>query len=126
MCLVNAFENLRLVHGMYEQNGLLVFQVHVWNDRKLADKTAESQDKTQGELFRLLMQLRPYSLTSLTAECGKTTFKSNRIVGGVETDVNEFPWQAWIMIETSNKQFGCGGTLISERWILTAAQCVFE
>ena len=126
MCLVNAFENFRLAHDMYEQNGLLVFQVHVWNDRKLADKSAESQDKTQSELFRLLMQLRPYSLTSLTTECGKTTFKSNRIVGGVETDVNEFPWQAWIMIETSNKQFGCGGTLISERWILTAAQCVFE
>jgi len=52
-----------LCNVIHEQNGLLVvFQVHIWNDRKLADKTVESQDKNQGELFRLLMQLRPYSV----------------------------------------------------------------
>ncbi|XP_076238844.1 trypsin-7-like [Calliopsis andreniformis] len=45
----------------------------------------------------------------------------SRIVGGETTRVNEFPWIA--RLSYLNK-FYCGGTLINDRYVLTAAHCV--
>ncbi|KAK7084305.1 Transmembrane protease serine 6 [Halocaridina rubra] len=44
-----------------------------------------------------------------------------RIVGGTNANVNEWPWQAALMYGT--QQF-CGGSLINDRYILTAAHCI--
>merc|ERR1712130_553381 len=46
--------------------------------------------------------------------------RSTRIVGGVETEVNEWPWQAGMVWSGSSSVF-CGATVISDEWILTAA-----
>jgi len=47
---------------------------------------------------------------------------SFRVVGGEETKLNEWPWQVALVY---NNKFFCGGSLISDRHILTAAHCVF-
>ena len=47
----------------------------------------------------------------------------DRIVGGVETSVIEFPWTVRILIKWDKYQKKCGGSLISNRWILTAQHC---
>ncbi|XP_017299780.1 trypsin-like [Diaphorina citri] len=44
----------------------------------------------------------------------------DRIVGGWTTEVNEYPWV--VALEQAGKFF-CGGTLISDRYVLTAAHC---
>ncbi|OQV19323.1 putative Transmembrane protease serine 9 [Hypsibius exemplaris] len=62
-------------------------------------------------------------------ECGVSHFpirtenalKANRIVGGVIANKNSLPWQV-ALIRPSGSQF-CGGSIISDRWILTAAHC---
>lgn len=46
-----------------------------------------------------------------------------QIVGGVETIPNEFPWQ--ILLTYSGLNASCGGSVIHESWILTAAHCVY-
>jgi trypsin len=43
-------------------------------------------------------------------------------VGGVQTQINEYPWLVGLTSPGSNKPF-CGGTLINDRWVLTAAHC---
>ncbi|XP_042870523.1 trypsin alpha-3-like [Penaeus japonicus] len=53
-----------------------------------------------------------------TCRCGQKA--DPRIVGGVTTGVNEWPWQAALMY--GSQQF-CGGSLINDRYILTAAHC---
>ncbi|KAK0091685.1 hypothetical protein PV326_002856, partial [Microctonus aethiopoides] len=52
--------------------------------------------------------------------CGVRNEES-RIVGGQTTGVNEFPWV--VRLSYLNK-FYCGGTLINDRYVLTAAHCV--
>jgi secreted trypsin-like serine protease len=44
----------------------------------------------------------------------------NRITNGYITTRGQFPWQ--VALITDDGTF-CGGSLISDRWVLTAAHC---
>ena len=49
---------------------------------------------------------------------------SNRIVGGEETSLAEFPWQVALYKKRNGEfSFACGGSLIHSGWVLTAAHC---
>lgn len=54
-------------------------------------------------------------------KCGLAN-RSTRIVGGTITEVSEYPWQAGLVSKGGSRPF-CGGTVIGDRWILTAAHC---
>lgn len=54
-----------------------------------------------------------------SCQCGLPRTR-RRIVGGYETKVLEFPWMAVLMY---NGRFYCGGSLINDFYVLTAAHC---
>lgn len=63
----------------------------------------------------------------LIIECGvRPQMKSGRIVGGKAAQFGEWPWQVlvkestWLGLFTKNK---CGGVLISNSYVMTAAHC---
>ena len=54
------------------------------------------------------------------SECGLTN-KHHRIVGGQETEVNQYPWMAQLLY---SGRFYCGASLINTKYLLTASHCV--
>uniref|UniRef100_H2UK69 pancreatic elastase II n=1 Tax=Takifugu rubripes TaxID=31033 RepID=H2UK69_TAKRU len=59
--------------------------------------------------------------------CGVPTFPPvvSRVVGGEDVRQNSWPWQASLQYKSgSNFYHTCGGTLISNQWVLTAAHCI--
>jgi secreted trypsin-like serine protease len=47
-----------------------------------------------------------------------------RIIGGDIARSGQFPFAAAIYTTTVDGNFFCGGTLVTDQWILTAGQCV--
>ncbi|XP_044732865.1 chymotrypsin BI-like [Chrysoperla carnea] len=46
-----------------------------------------------------------------------------RVVGGHEAKIGQFPHQVGVFLQLSNGQAFCGGSLISKKYVLTAAHC---
>ncbi|CAG9813085.1 unnamed protein product [Phaedon cochleariae] len=67
-------------------------------------------------------QHRNYHL--LPEDCGYLD-PGDRIRGGANARLNEFPWMALLSYRTRRgPDFKCGGTIINERYILTAGHCL--
>ena len=45
-----------------------------------------------------------------------------RIVGGTSTSIRDYPWQVII----SAGDYICGGSIIADKWVITAAHCLFD
>ncbi|XP_045886912.1 coagulation factor IXa [Micropterus dolomieu] len=64
-----------------------------------------------------------YNDTEVPSEEPPRPFK--RIVGGVVVIPGEIPWQVALIQHPSGHLF-CGGSILSERWVITAAHCLVE
>ncbi len=55
---------------------------------------------------------------------GQTT--NLRIVGGEDANIEDYPWQVAIQeVREDGNRHNCGGSVISEEYVITAAHCVF-
>ncbi|XP_049635940.1 prothrombin [Suncus etruscus] len=52
------------------------------------------------------------------------SYIEGRIVGGQEAEIGLAPWQV-MLFRKSPQELLCGASLLSDRWVLTAAHCLF-
>lgn len=60
-------------------------------------------------------------------QCGMSNATHSRVVGGLPAQVNAWPWIALVGFRSAfdaGPKFLCGGTLITQRHVLTAAHCI--
>ncbi|XP_070708472.1 serine protease 33 [Pempheris klunzingeri] len=66
-----------------------------------------------------------WCLTGIVAaygqECGRPPLVENRIVGGMDSADGAWPWQ--VDVQTFTAGHICGGSIITENWVLSAAHC---
>ncbi|GFQ91269.1 serine protease filzig [Trichonephila clavata] len=61
------------------------------------------------------------------ATCGKTYMRDSKIVGGENTTFGYQPWHVGVIKRAlMSQKIACGGALIHEKWVITAAHCVYK
>nr|XP_020461904.1 serine protease 33-like [Monopterus albus] len=61
------------------------------------------------------------SIFAYAQGCGRPPLVESRIVGGVDATNGAWPWQ--VDIQTAAEGHICGGSLISDSWVASAAHC---
>ncbi|XP_003477549.1 coagulation factor X [Cavia porcellus] len=97
------------------------------NERSAAQVTDSSETKTDSTTLAqedLSPTKDSLSLYPNNTDVGMADNDGGRIVGGQDCKEGECPWQA-LLVNEDNKGF-CGGTILNEHYILTAAHCLHE
>ena len=53
----------------------------------------------------------------------KKSQANDYIVGGAETGKGRYPWQVRLSITNESENFICGGSILSDDWVISAAHC---
>merc|ERR1719228_1789151 len=84
------------------------------------------EDTCPGTSIETTEQMKPHPDNEVgNCYCGIPNTESNtRIVGGIPTNPGELPWQIALLFNGEQLwNQGCGGTLVGDKYVVTAAHC---
>ena len=56
--------------------------------------------------------------------CGQSAYSTTRVKNGDDAQPGQWPWQVLILISYPSTTKSCGGTIISEHNVISAAHCL--
>ncbi|XP_055910512.1 transmembrane protease serine 9-like [Eupeodes corollae] len=91
--------------------------------RRPTVSTSDSNIRRSSDFSNSEVQSGMSILDKLKTQCGKSD--ADRIANGEEANLSEYPWMALLIYSDGVKRsIQCGGTLITDRYVLTAAHCI--
>ena len=94
------------------------------------ESESSNSSETISNLTNLARKVSINTANSGKVKVPKLGYYRSRIMGGTSARVEEFPWIALLHElfpnNTLNPCYICGGSLISEEWVLTAAHCLYN
>ena len=93
------------------------------HDGKHDEKHDEKHDRPGGHGF-----WKQINVNARSCICGKTVEPpSDYVIGGAKADIYKYPWFVKMIItHDDGNTFICGGSIISDKHIITAAHCFME
>ena len=70
------------------------------------------------------MALLRVLLLGLFLTAGAAASPRSSIVGGEDASLSDYPWQVSLRNVVVGLSHFCGGSILNERWILTASHCL--
>ncbi|XP_063592006.1 serine proteinase stubble-like [Penaeus indicus] len=97
------------------------------------DVTGETQQDTTDDIQQQDTQIVEHMLSKNISDahyedvCGRPFTRTPRIVGGKRASFGQFPWQASVRVwRKSSNIHACGGSVLTNQWVVTAAHCVHK
>ncbi|OXA58083.1 trypsin-1 [Folsomia candida] len=82
---------------------------------------SDSSNPTSSQPYRFQCTITVVEKVQPSCNCGQSNSGMSRIVGGSNSAIGEFPWR--VSLYSVKLGVFCGGTIISNNFVLTAAHC---
>ncbi|KAK7922483.1 hypothetical protein WMY93_009385 [Mugilogobius chulae] len=90
-----------------------------------APASSSSLDRNTSTVTHSVKKLPLWVFNNTVPPTEESKRSTKRIVGGLLVSEGEIPWQVALIAHPSGHLF-CGGSILSSRWVVTAAHCIVE
>jgi hypothetical protein len=124
--ILDEYHNIVFAGNEYYRTDSVIFSLEA-NKRYFLAISVTEIVTNDTNLYSLILNDEPLILINTDVGTGDHFYpfftgvrsEVNKIVGGTNALISDFPWQVYYI----SGSFRCGGSIIADNWILTAAHC---
>ncbi|OTF71496.1 Group 3 mite allergen-like protein (serine protease) [Euroglyphus maynei] len=116
---------------LVEDSGYYFCVVRLDHYQSLSNRSSTGNDDDDDCVLKSVARVQINRRVDVRDFCGVVSIEQNnqpdtmedvgKIIGGTEAMLGEFPWM--VMFWDEKRHVFCGGALLNERWVVTAAHC---
>jgi secreted trypsin-like serine protease len=127
---INDISGKTIIDGRYfNEEDTLIFSLYK-DQRFFINLSVPDLTTNDSVLFILSQNNQPLFIALRNTEPGDYSYSfftgvdqyTLKITGGADASIEDFPWQVYLRAGN----YYCGGTIIGDKWVITAAHCVLD